>query len=146
MAFWGLGTYVFFSYVCHSRVGLGTRKFFRKIFGKKKFDLPENLKNFFFQKVDFWVLLSHIYQTQKVDNFDGVGSGLTWHGTCKKLFSWKKLRFLGTLTLQSGEYSKIISERMKGTTILVCPGDYIGYSQALYEIQLYMYNMYTWYM
>ena len=26
---------------------------------------------------------------------------------------------------------------MKGTTILVCPGDHIGYSQALYEIQLY---------
>jgi len=39
--------------VCHSRVGLGTRKFFRKILEKKKFDLPENLKIFLFQKVDF---------------------------------------------------------------------------------------------
>ena len=50
MAFWGLGTYVFFSYVCHSRVGLGTRKFFKKILEKKKIDLPENLKIFFFPK------------------------------------------------------------------------------------------------
>ena len=60
MAFWGLGTYVFFSYVCQTRVGLGTRKIFKKILEKKKIDPPENLEIFFFQKVDFWVLLGHI--------------------------------------------------------------------------------------
>ena len=55
----------------------------------------------------------------------------------KNYFREKNSVFLRVFGLQSGEYSKIISERMKGTTILVCPGDHIGYSQALYEIQLY---------
>ena len=56
----------------------------------------------------------------------------------KNYFREKNSVFLGVFGLQSGEYSKIISERMKGTTILVWSGDKLGYSQALYEIQLYV--------
>ena len=41
----------------------------------------------------------------------------------KNYFREKNSVFLRLFGLQSGEYSKIISERMKGTTILVCPGD-----------------------
>ena len=42
----------------------------------------------------------------------------------KNYFREKNSVFLGFFGLQSGEYSKIISQRMKvGTAILVCPGD-----------------------
>ena len=41
----------------------------------------------------------------------------------KNYFPEKKPVFLGKLNKGSGEYSKIISERMKGTTILVWSGD-----------------------
>ena len=91
MAFWGLGTYVFFSYVCQTRLALGTRKFFRKILEKKKIDLPENLKFFFFQKVDFWGFPIENFSTQKLKIKKCLGSGLTWH--MQKIIFVKKTPF-----------------------------------------------------
>ena len=79
--------------------------------------IPENLEIFFFQKVVF-----------------GKQSNMAHD---KNYFPEKEPVFLGQLNKGSGEYSKIISERMKGTTILVCPGDYIVCTVGLYEIQLY---------
>ena len=56
----------------------------------------------------------------------------------KNYFREKNSVFLRLFGLQSGEYSKIISERMKGTTILVWSGDYIVCTVGYYEIQLYI--------
>ena len=62
----------------------------------------------------------------------------------KIYFPEKKSFYLVKLNKGSGEYSKIISERMKGTTILVCPGDYIVCTVGLYEIQLYCTGTHTY--
>ena len=56
----------------------------------------------------------------------------------KNYFHMKKNSiFLRKLNKGSGEYSKIISERMKGTTILVWSGDYIFCTVGHNEIQPY---------
>jgi hypothetical protein len=67
--------------VCHFRVGLGTRNFFRKNFGKKKIGLLENQEIFFFQFSTFWDLLSQSYFCLIFSIKTCLGSGQTWHMT-----------------------------------------------------------------
>jgi len=67
--------------VCHFRVGLGTRNFFRKNFEKKKIGLPENQEIFFFQKVDFWLESLTFYFCLILPSQTCLGSGQTWHMT-----------------------------------------------------------------
>ena len=99
------------------------QKNFQKNFRQKKKLMCRKIWNFFFfQKVDFWgfhiqPVCCLIFQSQSC-----LGSGLTWHMK-KSIFTKKNSIFFGKLNKGSGEYSKIISERMKGTTILVWSGD-----------------------